>query len=362
LCEVINRQPPALYAMKGLYMSRAPLARFLGIATLPFVMTGGVATRAHTAAVAHTHPAPPGALYVANANNTVTVYPANASGNVAPLRTLRGPARFGVDASGLAVDAAGVLYVAHGLSPYGNRVDVYAHGARGSAGPARIIAGKRTRLDTPFTLALDTHGALYVANEGSGQTGSITVYVPGARGDVAPLRRIAGPRSKVQTPQALAVDGRGDIYVADYGDESRVLVFAPGARGDARPLRVIAGDRTGLNNPSGLALDAKGYLYALSSGTQSVVVFAPGARGDVAPVRTIAGPRTRLRGADALILAAGSVVVANDPQAQNIKDAHVKDYIGVFAPAARGDSAPARTIGGPSTGLFRPGALAAGGS
>jgi sugar lactone lactonase YvrE len=343
-------------------MRRDTLTCSLYIATVPFVVAGAVATRVHPTAVAPAHPAPSGALYVANANNTVTVYAATAAGNAAPLRTLRGPARFGVDASGLAVDAVGNLYVAHGLSPYGNRVDVYAGGAQGSAAPARIITGKRTRLDTPFTVAIDARGALYVANEGTGQTGSITVYAPGAHGDSAPLRRIAGPHSMVQTPQALAVDARGTLYVADYGDESRVLVFAPTARGDARPIRVIAGDRTGLNNPSGLAIDATGYLYTLSSGTQRAAVFAPGARGNVAPVRTIAGPRTRLAGADALILVAGNVVVANDPRAQNIKDAHATDYIGVFAPTARGNSAPVRTIGGPATRLYRPSALAAGGA
>jgi len=338
------------------------LTRSLGVAILPFALAGVVATRAHTAAVAPAHPTPLGALYVANADTTVTVYPATAAGNATPLRTLRGPARFGVDASGLAVDAAGDLYVAHGLSPYSNRVDVYAYGAHGSAAPARTIMGQRTRLDTPFTLALDTHGALYVANEGNGQTGSITVYAPGARGGVAPLRRIAGPHSLVQTPQALAFDARGNLYVADYGDESRVLVFAPGAHGDVRPIRVIRGDRTGLNNPSGLAIDAGGYLYALSAGTQSVAVFAPSARGDVAAIRTIAGPRTRLAGADALILAAGNVVVANDPHTQNSKDTRAQGNIGVFAPAARGDSAPTRTIGGPATGLYHPSALAAGGA
>ena len=84
--------------------------------------------------------------------------------------------------------------------------------------------------------------------------------------------------------------------------------------------------------------------------------------GDIAPVRTIAGPRTRLAGADALILAAGNVVVANDPHAQDIKDTHAQGDIGVFAPTARGDSAPARTIGGLGTGLYRPSALAAGGA
>jgi len=343
-------------------MRRDTLTRSLGIATLPFVLAGVVVARDHRRVGAHAYPAPTGALYVANANNTVTVYPTTAAGDAAPLRTLRGPARFGVDASGLAVDAAGNLYAAHGLSPYGNRVDVYAREAHGSAAPARIITGRRTRLDTPFTVAIDARGALYVANEGTGQTGSITVYAPGAHGDSAPVRRIAGPHSMVQTPQALVFDARGNLYVADYGDASRVLVFAPGARGDARPLRVIAGDRTGLDNPSGLAIDAAGYLYTLSAGTQRVAVFAPGARGDVAPVRTIGGPRTRFAGADALVLAAGSVVVTNDPHAQNVKDAHATDYIGVFAPTARGDSAPVRTISGPATGLYRPSALAAGGA
>jgi DNA-binding beta-propeller fold protein YncE len=74
---------------------------------------------------------------------------------------------------------------------------------------------------------------------------------------VAPLRRLRGPKTRLNLPLGVYVDtARDEIYVANDGDDS-VLVFERTTSGDVAPARVIAGPATGLQNPAGVFVDAK---------------------------------------------------------------------------------------------------------
>lgn len=63
---------------------------------------------------------------------------------------------------------------------------------------------------------------------------SVTVFASGAMGDVAPVRTIAGPRTGLRFPSAVAVDARGQRYVANRAANS-VTVYSSNARGNAAP-------------------------------------------------------------------------------------------------------------------------------
>ena len=82
-------------------------------------------------------------IFVANSNcDSVTTYPAGASGNIAPLSPvtgLCGPA-------GVAFDSKGNIYVAN---EYGSTVTVYPAGSNGNAAPISVIGGSNTGLDYP---------------------------------------------------------------------------------------------------------------------------------------------------------------------------------------------------------------------
>ncbi|MGH7815594.1 MAG: hypothetical protein ACREQI_16530, partial [Candidatus Binataceae bacterium] len=67
-------------------------------------------------------------------------------------------------------------------------------------------SGDKTGLSAPAALVLDSSGNIYVAN-GGGQNspGSITVYPPGANGDVAPVRTITGKRTGFGVPNGIAI-------------------------------------------------------------------------------------------------------------------------------------------------------------
>ena len=97
----------------------------------------------------------------------ITVYSGspNPSGNASPVATIKRTntklAEFGYV---LAVGATGKIYVAYA---YGfGKVIVYAAGANGNVAPIAAIAGPKTGLDDPVTIAVDAAGRIYVGNNG----------------------------------------------------------------------------------------------------------------------------------------------------------------------------------------------------
>lgn len=287
--------------------------------------------------------------YVGNFNaNSLTAYPLNANGNVSPLRTVSGNLTGFNGVFALATDNAGNLFVASALSTVG----VYAARANGNVAPIRTITGSNTLIGGPASLALDTQGDLYVANCGSciGFSGpdGVLVFAPGASGNVAPIREIAGPNTGLNGTTAVAYDGLGNIFaVSAFGASPSIVEFPATATGNVAPSGSIGGANTGLNNPLCLIFDSSGELYVCNQ-NNTVTVYAAGARGNVTPVREIQGPNTGLSVPDQIAIdAAGNVYVAN---ANN-------NTVTVFPPSANGNQTPLYTLAGPNTGLSGSGSI-----
>lgn len=247
-----------------------------------------------------------GRLYVTNLSaspEAVTVYAADAAGNAAPIATIAGSST-GLHGAqgGIAVNAAGRLYVPNiGSTDSGDTITVYAPGATGNVTPTATIAGASTGLSVPFGIALDAAGQLYVANAGRSGNGSITVYAPGATGNVTPTATIAGGNTGLTAPSSIALDATGRLYVMNVTIMSNVAyytiaVYAAGATGNTAPIRMIGGGNTGLSSPLGMAVDGAGRLYVANQGSSSITIYAPGATGNAAPMATIAGNNTGLSG------------------------------------------------------------------
>ncbi|MBV8172032.1 MAG: hypothetical protein JO219_08890 [Candidatus Eremiobacteraeota bacterium] len=296
-----------------------------------------------------------GTLFVANdgdlatgGQDSLTVYAPNANGDAKPLRTIAGPLTGLTRPNGVAVDASGALYVANtGVSGSGesvvgqDRVLIFAPGASGDVAPVRFIKDAVIR---PRGVALDGRGFIYISNYGAmvDAENSVTVYKMGASADPAPVRRIAGSRTTLDTPLALTVGLHGDIFVVNSGRVNMgidsIIIFAPGASGNAAPARVITGDKTLLNVPQSVSVDPAGYIYVTNFGNSTISVYAPNANGNAAPVQLIGGPDAAL-GAYVEGTAFGNngdYYVVNRPQLPNSDFS----WICVFSRATLGAKAP----------------------
>ena len=70
----------------------------------------------------------------------------------------------------------------------------------------------------------------------------VLVFNATADGDVAPIRMIKGPKSRIKNPTGIFLDLEHDeLWVANFGNHT-ATVYKSSASGDAPPLRII---RTG---------------------------------------------------------------------------------------------------------------------
>lgn len=139
-------------------------------------------------------------------------------------------------------------------------ITVYPKDSNGNIAPVRVIEGPKTGLNWPTAIAVDPdHGEIFVAND---TADTVTVYKGDAKGDVAPIRVIQGPHSMVKNPTGITYDAaHQELWVANFGSHA-ATVFKRDASGDATPLRVIrsaAPDQPApmMGNPHTIAYDTK---------------------------------------------------------------------------------------------------------
>jgi streptogramin lyase len=174
---------------------------------------------------------------------------------------------------GVAVDNTGNVYVAdyendliRKITPAG-LVSTLA----GKAGVSGLTDGADTaaRFNLPESLAVDADGNIYVADNGNNAIRKITpagVVSTLAGGGTAGNANGTGRAASFNSPFGIAVDAAGSIYIADSGNnlirkitqDGVVSTFAgSGARGAGNG----AGNAASFNTPAGVAVDAAGNVY-----------------------------------------------------------------------------------------------------
>ena len=139
-------------------------------------------------------------------------------------------------------------------------ITVYPLNASGDMAPLRVVEGPKTQMNWPGHLAIDVERQeLYVAND---MGDSILVFRASASGDVAPLRVLKGPKTLIKNPTGVFLDLQNDeLWVANFGNHA-ATVYPRGASGDVAPLRMIRSGpmgepALGIGNPHPVAYDSK---------------------------------------------------------------------------------------------------------
>jgi hypothetical protein len=83
-----------------------------------------------------------------------------------------------------------------------NAVTVYAPDATGNVAPIRTISGSKTGLTYSTQVALDASRFIYVTNR---DASSVTVYAPSANGNVAPVRTVSGSKTLLNAPAGISL-------------------------------------------------------------------------------------------------------------------------------------------------------------
>jgi tripartite motif-containing protein 71 len=126
----------------------------------------------------------------------------------------------------------------------------------------------------PNGIAVDPKGNVYVADSGNHRIVKLnsageTIGVIGASGPSVAARSAAGA---VNSPMAVAADAAGNVYVADTGND-RIQKFSPEGKflWQAGNPESKGGDRVGA--PHGIAVDKAGNVYAADTVGHGIVKF-----------------------------------------------------------------------------------------
>jgi serine/threonine-protein kinase len=197
--------------------------------------------------------------------------------------------------SGVAVDKLGYVYVADAgndlilkISQSGT-VSVFA--GSGTAGFADGV-GAAASFSGPAGVAVDATGNVYVADEGNemirkiSPSGVVTTLAGNGKTGSANGTDTA---ASFFLPSGLAVDGAGNVYVADWGDQlirkispSGVVttLAGNGNRGSANGTDTVAS----FYEPAGVAVDEAGNVYVADQHNDLIRMISP-----LGVVSTLAG-------------------------------------------------------------------------
>ena len=192
---------------------------------------------------------------------------------------------------GLAIDAAGNIYVADYYNHAIRKIDTAANVTTlaGNLGPGDVDGPVASaRFENPVALSIDAVGNIYVADVGNHKirkitpTGMVTTLAGnGIAGNVNGI----GSAAQFYSPAGIAVDNKGNVYVTDYGTSLVRKITSTGVVTTVAGLVGTRGNTNGSNTmatfnyPSGIDIDpSTGALYVSEHGNKNIrkiIIAAP---------------------------------------------------------------------------------------
>jgi sugar lactone lactonase YvrE len=204
----------------------------------------------------------------------------------------------------VAIDSAGTVYVADTNNQTIRRITATGDvttlaGTAGSSGNANGT-GPTARFNEPVGVTVDSASTIYVADAGNHIIRKVT-----AAGSVTTLAGTAGAAgsadgtgaaARFNRPSAVAVDGAGNVYIADTDNHAIRQITAAGVVTTLAGTAGTAGSADGpgaaarFNRPTGVAVDSAGNVYVVDSENATIrKVTAAGATTTIAGMAGMKG-------------------------------------------------------------------------
>lgn len=163
----------------------------------------------------------------------------------------------------------------------GTSFQLLAGGPSGSADGT----GAEARFDVPVGIAFDSAGNAYVGDQGNRTVRKITpngvvTTLAGTAGQIGSADGM-GANATFNLPDAIAVDGTGNVYVADTGNHNIRKISAAGAVTTLAGVAGNSGNADGpgttatFNEPNALGVDSLGNVYVADAGNSAIRKITP---------------------------------------------------------------------------------------
>ena len=169
-------------------------------------------------------------------------------------------------------------------------VTTYAGNPQGQTGTT-VNGYSSLRLTNPAGIAFDGQGRLWLSEEGGHVIRLFhtdgKVYIRAGAFGAAGYMNASGVVAKFNSPRGIAIDGSGNIYVADAGNHVIRKIAPFSSLGNQQQVTLLAGDPnnaghqdgTGSNahfhTPSGVAVDQQGNIYVADYETHVIRKITP---------------------------------------------------------------------------------------